>query len=416
VKNKNAFQNSFEFWVVAMIGLMLGITGFLFVNKASASVAVEQLTVDTGESGIGSPYWAGQKLGTGLTGTVTNIKAWGTGNSCSGMLYESETSSYEYYNSTGLGNICHTDGYNTSIVLDPTHYYYLQISDDTVYGTTNADAWPAGEACKGNPFNGWDSCNLTVKDFGFRLTGATRPDFGPPPSSISLLTPTTSTVADFRLWETSYDNTTTTAGKIKTLVFYSTASDPNVYVDASVSTTTASSTSFFQTKGRAIPLNQQWLAYAGLYLIPDSNPETSILLATSTITAFTLTTPIGGGIYGTSTPTSTTSTLSVTCDPSLGAFQYSFCYVIQYLFYPSSDDLDIYNTVYDGIKNKPPFGYFTAISSVLGGFSTTTTSTISFPDLSSMNDEFDVIKTTVSVILWVAFGFWVFHKFRNIQL
>jgi hypothetical protein len=310
---------------------------------------------------------------------------------------------------------------STFTTFDPDKWYVLRLfvsdlSRAKILGSV-ANNYAAGEAVYTSTSFVWTK-DTSIEDLYFQLNDVSGTPPPPPASSITLLTPTSTTVADFQQWEVSYTNTTTTAGRTKVGVIYTTFSDTNVYVDFSLSTTTASSTSFFISKNRAIPLNEQWSASAVLYFNPGDFPfdisSTTTVLASSTVTSFTLTRSIGGTLF--QLPTSTTSTYSMSCDPDANTFAFSICYVMQYLFSPKTSDFDVFTRVYNEIKNKPPFGYFGAISPIISGFSTTTTSTVQMPDFSGMSTPFNAIKTTLSVILWIVFGFWIFHKFRNIQL
>lgn len=435
--NGENFVLFFKIFVFVCVVVLL-----ILAPKSHASAAFNQEVTDTYSTNVFtySGTNAVQYLGTGISGTLGNLSLYMRkgGSGCNGINpwiweYSQEpnfnnrlqyrVNAWEFVvsnqtPSTSAGWL-DWDFSSSNINFDSSKYYVIFMygahGDCEVYGSSNNTVL-GGNARYQNPGD-QDQWLLddSIGDFAFKMTGLTGPGGGGPSSNIQLLTPTTSTASDFRKWEVSYTNATTTPGKTRIIVWYTSTTTP-IYGDTSILTTATSSNSMMITKNRALELGQPWSAYAELYIQPDSNPETPISIASSTIVSFTLTNPSGSSIYGGSYPTSTATSTSITCDPSMNAFSYSLCYLFQYLFYPSTDVTSIYSDTYDEIKTKPPFGYIEEISNIFNNFSTSTTSTIQFADLSNLSSFFDPIKNIVSAILWVLFGFWVFHKFRNIEL
>lgn len=116
-------------------------------------------------------------------------------------------------------------------------------------------------------------------------------------------------------------------------------------------------------------------------------------------------------------PTSTSTDLNITCDPESGFFQYSFCYVLSYLFIPSNNSVDRFSTLTPTIENKPPLGYFYSVKNAITNLSTTTAPiSLNLGDTSLSSSPFYIFKTGLNWILWFVFAFWVLNRFRHIEL
>lgn len=117
-------------------------------------------------------------------------------------------------------------------------------------------------------------------------------------------------------------------------------------------------------------------------------------------------------------PTSTISSstpIQITCDPNSGFISYSICSLLVSLFVPSQSVLNQFSNLTTNINTKPPIGYFTAIMNAVGSLTSTTPAfTISVDSTDPVNTTFfSPIRIGLAWILWLAFGFWVFHRFRH---
>jgi hypothetical protein len=117
----------------------------------------------------------------------------------------------------------------------------------------------------------------------------------------------------------------------------------------------------------------------------------------------------------TSTITSSTIQIQTTCDPDSGFFSYSICNVIRYLFYPDAAVLNLFSGLTAPIQTKPPLGYFTSIKNALTGLTSSTPAfTINISSDNPVKTTFlTPIRTGLIWILWLAFAFWIFHRFRH---
>lgn len=110
-----------------------------------------------------------------------------------------------------------------------------------------------------------------------------------------------------------------------------------------------------------------------------------------------------------------TSTFMTECDPSLSDITYGLCTVSVWLFAPDQTVLENFISLKDDIRNKPPFGYVTSISTALGSFTTSTTSTVDVTALDPLASAFSPIRAMVAWGLWLLYGFWIFNKFRHFK-
>ena len=94
-----------------------------------------------------------------------------------------------------------------------------------------------------------------------------------------------------------------------------------------------------------------------------------------------------------------------------GFFDTLLCNLYVSLFVPSDTMLNQFSGLWDNIKNKPPFGYFVAISAAMSGIAVGTT-TLAFAGIGSIS-IFSTLRTALIVLLWFLFVFWIFHRLRN---
>jgi hypothetical protein len=152
--------------------------------------------------------------------------------------------------------------------------------------------------------------------------------------------------------------------------------------------------------------------WQGIVCVEDNTGSCVTALASTTIT-FTITSPVNPGI----TPIGTSTTIT-TCDPTSGLISNSLCQAFVWLFYPSQSSLNQFATIKATYQNKPPFGYFPLIQTAISNLSNGTSSVvlITTSTESSFDVVFGTIKTGISWVLYFLLGWWIFHKFKNIDL
>lgn len=115
-------------------------------------------------------------------------------------------------------------------------------------------------------------------------------------------------------------------------------------------------------------------------------------------------------------PTSTSTEMTITCDPNDPLFTRSFCKLFVYLFIPDDASFARFGEIGDLIARKPPFGYISSINTAFNTLSTSTvSSTIDMSAFSGIESIFTDFKTLISWIMWLLFGFWVYNKFRHFK-
>ena len=94
-----------------------------------------------------------------------------------------------------------------------------------------------------------------------------------------------------------------------------------------------------------------------------------------------------------------------------------FSNTIYALFYPSSDSLSQFNTLYVTYRTKPPFGYINAIQQTLTSINDTGTSAFTLQTMPVLNTYiFTPLRVAFTWILWLGFAFLLFKRFKDIQL
>jgi hypothetical protein len=88
-----------------------------------------------------------------------------------------------------------------------------------------------------------------------------------------------------------------------------------------------------------------------------------------------------------------------------------------WLFYPSSDSIEKYNSFIELIQRKPPVGYFTIVKTSIGGLSSTSTSAFSITIPNSLKQYFfNPMDAGIAGILWIYFLFMFYKRLKHIQL
>lgn len=258
--------------------------------------------------------------------------------------------------------------------------------------------------------------------------------FPPDTSSVSIVTPANATTtADFGSWIANYNKITTSTNAFLEILYsttsstISTATSTNVtgaFLDVkALPNAVSSSTSATVAK----PEYLNTTTYYARAFLTDGDYQTingqlyfiKTILASSTMSSFTISsaTTSFGSQWVAPTSTATSSNWVITCDSTSGFFGNSLCLLGAYLFSPKYSDLDQFKTLYTDLQNKPPFGYFNSIKNTLANVGASASSTYAFSDFSYLSGTFlGTLRTQVGWLLYVFFGFWIFHRFRHLNL
>lgn len=98
-----------------------------------------------------------------------------------------------------------------------------------------------------------------------------------------------------------------------------------------------------------------------------------------------------------------------TCE-NLDVFSGALCRVITFLFVPTSTSLNQFSNLKDLITTKPPFGYWTSIKNYLNNLSSTSTPAFTLTAEIGNITIFNTLKTGLTWILWLFFGFWIIKR------
>lgn len=97
-------------------------------------------------------------------------------------------------------------------------------------------------------------------------------------------------------------------------------------------------------------------------------------------------------------------------------FGYNFCRVMVFLFIPSDSSTGKFLTLWDTLKTKPPFGYFTESNTQLSSFSTSTPATVSLVALGGIYSFVHPIDLGLSFLVVMAFVFFIYHRLRKFDI
>ena len=113
-----------------------------------------------------------------------------------------------------------------------------------------------------------------------------------------------------------------------------------------------------------------------------------------------------------------TSTIVATCDPDSDFFTNSMCNMLVYLFYPSQTAMQQFSNLKTIYGAKPPFGYFALVSSTLGLIKNGTSSVELMNASTSDNFSgiFTPVRTGLVGVLWFLALWWMFHRFRHLDI
>lgn len=297
---------------------------------------------------------------------------------------------------------------------------YLEFATgNTTIGSSTGALYNVGNAAAG-------TCNLagaSQDDIGGRSLQGTLTASGPPPPSdaidITAFLPNTGTGA---FWGIDYTVSTSTTYQAYTGPFYeidlTTGNTSSTYESTLTGRQDQISTIGGSATSTLVPTTQPFTPgitfYAQAQLIFHQNwGDAGLLVATSSVFSFSVSSTTSPGYFPASTstfPTSTISTANV-CDPDAFFLIYGVCR----LFVPQASDFVIFNIMKTYVENKPPFGYIGLTVSALSNLNSGTPA-FWFPSLTPLALVLDPVRTGINMLLWVLFVFWLLHKFRNVEL
>jgi len=404
------------FAIVAIIGI------FIFLDPRMASADIEQsfhsYSINTG----GTPISAVQTLGTGLTGTTSQVNLWGTGNYILQWFDEYSDSTYQTHVSSSAQQGGYIGSYSnqlipiaiTSYTFDPTKYYVLRFtiwdlanSDTRGYGTSS-DIYTGGTA---NPspcpagLSGYCTARA-VEDWYFNIVGATG---GPIADGVISLTGPTGTVASSTVpvhFTGTYNNgNSETYDSIAFSLFNSTYNQQlSTMYGQGYATTTGNGIDF--DVPLVIPLQGNYEYSA--YLINTTTTGNDTRLTDTATSSFS---------YG----SNATSTDPIYSAPEIVcSFGDLFCYMKKafvWLLYPTDSVKNSFDLLKLTIVTKPPVGYFYILKDNLTGLTATSSAQVAVVIPTNLKTViFDPLDVALTSILWALFGFIFYKRVSKIHL
>lgn len=239
--------------------------------------------------------------------------------------------------------------------------------------------------------------------------------------SISITSPANATTTnEFSNWGLSVSQATSTTSTstdyyVKRIYVGASTSTMTIYAGGSNENPSGGSLSVYKPNPLGLGT---WYAYAQLIYVSEVFNESSPIVATSSVISFTINAGLGAsGYWGTPTSTASSSDWTITCDSTSGVFSNSLCNLANFLFIPNSESVSLFTSLGDLIKNKPPVGYFYAVQNSFDSFNSSASSSLTFVDLSNMEGGFfTLIKSSLSILLWVVAGFYLYNRINHLIL
>lgn len=151
----------------------------------------------------------------------------------------------------------------------------------------------------------------------------------------------------------------------------------------------------------------EWSARAYLYDQNDATIASSSLLTLSIIAGATTTYPSNLlGQDNANCPASSFQIFSVDYGQGL-------CKSFSFLFSPSQSDMTRFSSLWDGIKQKPPFGWFSVSQETISGINTTTPASLGLLSMSWAGSFKTVVDTGLALLSSYLFLLFVWNRFRK---
>lgn len=412
-----------------IVGLFIIVTSFILLLHTTHAAIINQ-PIDTYLDGISSFLY--QNIGTSTqSGTVSGItvksSAYLTGSPT--LRFRISTTSFAgtidpetfFLEATSTQPSGDADGSHTDFVtfsfapftFNPAWNYCFRLDANADSG---ANWWRGGNNSNNYLTSAEDAkasgCNITsfgtVKDAYFVWTEGA----APPTAEIVFPEDQTSVFDPNFNW---IINASTSTGSIG--IFYGTSSTTPQYFDGYFSIINGTST---YPKGTPL-FNGTYYAWVAIYAATEAGEQ----IATSSVITFDV--GFGGGSSGGSGSTGDWSLSSSTLCANIQAFatatyigQFSnavldgSCKALIFAFFPSTSSVQKIVDIKDLIFDKPPIGYFVAISNALD--LSTTTEAFSFPTSTFAGIQevvIDPIDIFFPSLVGLSTGVWIFKRFSK---
>lgn len=233
------------------------------------------------------------------------------------------------------------------------------------------------------------------------------------PISFQFDTPApSSTLPDFNPWVLSGYNFNPSSTYTMGIAYADPITPSLIYSDSGSFTVPGGSGTFTIPKLNRLSNGYTFTAYATLF----EGTSSAIIASASSTFSIASSTPIVA-------PDCNFTSSSFFGDP-VGNIKQGVCGAFIWAFIPGAADQSDLNAhlaaLNEAVKNKPPFGYFSAITSAFNAFqiatSTTSTALLNASGTTVFASTFSTLDLGLAAILWFLFAWYIFHRIKKIQL
>lgn len=322
-------------------------------------------------------------------------------------------------------NVIYDDAYNTGLTCQQTvpssYYAAAAISNgDVVSNESESPSYTGGDLA----YRIYDGSGAPIS------YGTNWVDFENPPFANGLITP------DFNNWQVCYNLATGAAGSnginsgYEVIVSYGTSS-PSLYTDKFSDSGFYMPVSHLPDSGCMILpkhstsstgslVAQAGLYYrslAGSYTFIASSSQISITIGSGDSVAF----PGQEQKPDIQCVFDVSNTGVNTIDDVVNGIINGGCRLGVFLFVPDKNSFSRFSNVWLSIENKPPIGYFNVAKETVSGISTSTPATASitpatYSGVALLSVFVNPVDITLALLVSLAFVFFMFHRFRKIDL
>lgn len=149
-----------------------------------------------------------------------------------------------------------------------------------------------------------------------------------------------------------------------------------------------------------------YYAQAFLYDQTDATISSSSLLSLTIVAGASTTYPTNLALTDNQCPPTTFSIFSVD-------YGQGICKIVVFLFYPQAESFNQFGNLWEGIKLKPPFGWFSSSIDSVSNFSTSTPATTTLISLNALSGIVQPVDISLAFLVALSFIFFLVNRLRK---